>query len=80
VNNLVKRLLVYSAVLALCGLFAPALGLAKEKGRSNLQSGVRIIAIKKQAAPIDADGYRLVSTDSKMKCMETLRGTLDCRE
>lgn len=79
-NNLVKRLLVYSTVLALCGLMAPAPGRAKEKGRSNLQSGVRIIAIKKQAVPIDPDGYRLVSADSKMKCMETLRGTLDCKE
>lgn len=79
-NNRVKRLLVYSAVLALCGLIAPAPGLAKEKSRSNPQSGARIIPIKKQAAPIDPDGYRLVSTDSKMKCMETLRGTLDCKE
>jgi hypothetical protein len=79
VNNLVKRLLVYSAVLALCALIAPAPGLAKEKSRSSPQSGARIIAIKKQAA-IDADGYRLVSTDSKMKCMQTLRSTLDCRE
>lgn len=79
-TNLVKRLLVCLTVLALCGVTAPAPASAKEKGRSNLQSGSKIITVKTQAKLIDPDGYRLVSTDSKLKCMETLRGTLHCKE
>lgn len=78
-TNLVTRLLVCLIALALCGVSAPAPGSAKEKGRSNLQSGSKIITVK-QPKRIDPDGYRLVSTDSKLRCMETLRGTLDCKE
>ena len=78
-TNLVTRLLVCLTALALCGVSAPAPASAKEKGRSNLQSGSKIITVK-QPKRIDPEGYRLVSTDSKLRCMETLRSTLDCKE
>lgn len=79
-NDLVQRLSVYFAVLALCGLIAPTPGFAKEKGRAASHSGARTIAVKKQTALVDADGYRLVSPDSKLRCAQTMRSTLDCRE
>jgi hypothetical protein len=79
VCNLVRRWLVYLAVLAVCGLIAPAPGLAKEKGQSNLNSG-RALTTKKQATLVDSDGYRLVSPNSTLRCAQTLRSTLDCKE
>lgn len=79
-NDFVKRWLVCLAVLAICGLIAPAPCLAKEKSRSNLNSGSKILTVKKQATLIDADGYRLVSPDSTLRCAQTLRGTLDCKQ
>lgn len=79
-SDLVRRWLGYLAVLAICSLFAPAPCLAKEKDRSNLHSGSRASAAKKQATLVDADGYRLVSPNSTLRCAQTLRGTLDCKE
>ena len=79
VCNRVRRWRVYLAVLAICGLIAPAPGLATEKGRSNLNSG-KALATKKQAALVDSDGYRRVSPNSTLRCAQTLRSTLDCKE
>jgi hypothetical protein len=62
-------------VLVLCVAVAPTLGHTKER------SSGKGLAVKKQArlSSLDDEGYRLVSTNSTLKCRETLRGTLECR-
>lgn len=79
-GNLVKRMLCYLAALTLCGIVAAAPGHAKEKVPSKSQARGKTSATKQQARLIDSDGYRLVSPNSTMRCAQTLRGTLDCRE
>lgn len=74
--NFVHAMLCGVAVLALCGATAPAFGYVK-KTPTNQSAGK---AIKKQASVFDTDGYRLVSPNSTMRCAQTLRGTLDCKE
>lgn len=74
--NFVHTTLCCVAVLALCGSTAPAFGHVK-KAQTN-QSASK--AIKKQASVFDSDGYRLISPNSTMRCAQTLRGTLDCKE
>jgi hypothetical protein len=74
--NFVRAMLYGVVVLALCGATAPALGHVK-KAPPNQAAGK---AIKKQASVFDSDGYRLVSPNSTMRCAQTLRGTLDCKE
>ena len=74
--NFVHAMLCGVAVLALCGTAAPAFGHVK-KAPTNQSAGK---AIKKQASVFDSDGYRLVSPNSTMRCAQTLRSTLDCKE
>ena len=74
--NFAHAMLCCAAVLALCGATAPAFGHVK-KAPTNQFVGK---AIKKQASVFDSDGYRLVSPNSTMRCAQTLRGTLDCKE
>jgi hypothetical protein len=69
----------YVIALTLCFVVALDAGHAKEKAASILQSGDKLLAIKKQARLVESDGYRLVSANSTMRCAETLRGTLDCK-
>lgn len=38
------------------------------------------LAIKKHARPNNLDGYKSVSLNSSVRCRETLRGTLECRQ
>jgi hypothetical protein len=64
--------------LALCSVLAPAVGHTKERAQSSRQVASK--AVKKQASVFDSDGYRLVSPNSTMRCAQTLRGTLDCKE
>ncbi len=73
--NFVYAMLCCVAVLALCGATAPAFGYVK-KAQANQSHK----AIKKQASVFDSDGYRLISPNSTMRCTQTLRGTLDCKE
>ena len=79
-KTLVKRLLGYLTALALCSFVAAAPGQAKEKAPSKLQASTKTSAVTKQARLIDADGYRLVSPNSTMRCRQTLQSTLDCRQ
>ena len=74
--NVLHAMLYCVAVLALCGATAPAFGYAK-KAPTNQSAGK---AIRKQASVFDSDGYRLVSPNSTLRCAQTLRGTLDCKE
>ena len=74
--NFVYATLCSVAVLVLCGATAPALGHVKKVPTNQAASK----AIKKQASVFDSDGYRLVSPNSTMRCAQTLRGTLDCKE
>ena len=74
--NFVHAMLCCVAVLALCGAADPAFAHVK-KAPANQSAGK---AIKKQASVFDSDGYRLVSPNSTMRCAQTLRGTLDCKE
>ena len=69
-------MLCCAGALALCGTIAPAFGHVKKAPVH--QSADK--AIKKQASVFDSDGYRLVSPNSTMRCAQTLRGTLDCKE
>ena len=73
-NILLRSLLA----LALCSVIAPAVGHAKGKAQSSRQAADK--AVKRQASVFDSDGYRLVSPNSTMRCAQTLRGTLDCKE
>ena len=73
--NIILRPLV---ALVLCSVIAPAIGHAKENAQSSRQAANK--AVKKQASVFDSDGYRLVSPNSTMRCAQTLRGTLDCKE
>ena len=73
-NILLRSLLA----LALCNVMAPAVGHAKGKAQSSRQAADKVV--KKQASVFDSDGYRLVSPNSTMRCAQTLRGTLDCKE
>jgi hypothetical protein len=61
-------------VVALGAVFAPCSGHAKEKIQASSKG------VKKHASVFDRDGYRLVSPNSTMRCAQTLRGTLDCKE
>jgi hypothetical protein len=72
-NILLRSLLA----LALCSVI-PTVGHAKGKAQSSRQAADK--AVKKQASVFDSDGYRLVSPNSTMRCAQTLRGTLDCKE
>ena len=74
--NFVYATLCSVAVLVLCGATAPAFGYVK-KAPTNQSAGK---AIKKQASVFDSDGYRLVSPNSTMRCAQTLRSTMDCKE
>jgi hypothetical protein len=74
--NLVCATLCCAAVLTLCVTAAPAFAHVK-KVTTNQSPGK---SIKKQANVFDSDGYRLVSPNSTMRCAQTLRGTLDCKE
>ena len=74
--NFVRAILCCATVLALCGVTSPAFAHVK-KATTNQSTGK---AIKKQASVFDSDGYRLVSPNSTMRCAQTLRGTLDCKE
>ena len=74
--NVVHAMPYCVAVLALCGATAPAFGHVKKPPTNQSASK----AIKKQASVFDSDGYRLVSPNSTMRCAQTLRGTLDCKE
>ena len=74
--NFVRGTFYCMAVLALCCATAPAFGHVK-KAQTNQSINK---AIKKQASVFDIDGYRLVSPDSTMRCAQTLRGTLHCKE
>jgi hypothetical protein len=76
--HFVHVMLCCRAVLALSSVVAPCTGQAKEKAQSSLQAGSK--AVKKHASVFDRDGYRLVSPNSTMRCAQTLRGTLDCKE
>jgi len=71
--------LIYLTALALCTFVAASPGHAKERAPSKLNVSFKTSAVAKQARLIDADGYRLVSRDSTMRCRETLQGTLDCK-
>ena len=73
-NILLRSLLA----LALCSVIAPAVGHAKGKAQSSRQAADK--AVKRQASVFDSDGYRLVSPNSTMRCAQTLRGILDCKE
>ena len=73
-NILLRSLLA----LALCSVIAPAIGHARGKAQSSRQAADK--AVKKQVSAFDSDGYRLVSPNSTMRCAQTLRGTLDCKE
>ena len=74
--NFVHAMRCGVTAFALCGVTAPAFGYVK-KAPTNQSAGK---AIKKQASVFDNDGYRLVSPNSTMRCAQTLRGTLDCKE
>jgi hypothetical protein len=76
--NYIYAMLCCLAVLAMTTAVAPVSGHAKEKAQSSLRAGGK--AVKKHASVFDRDGYRLVSPDSTMRCAQTLRGTLDCKE
>lgn len=73
-NALAKRTLGCLAALALCAVVAAAPAQAKEKARSKLKPA----AVTKQATLVDPDGYRLISPT--LKCRQTLRSTLECKE
>ena len=62
------------AVLLMGTVIVPVPGHAREKAQVNNK------AAKKHASVFDRDGYRLVSPNSTMRCAQTLRGTLDCKE
>ena len=74
--NLVRTTLCCATVLTWCVAAAPAFAHVK-KVTTNQSLGK---SIKKQANAFDSDGYRLVSPNSTMRCAQTLRGTLDCKE
>ena len=76
--NLTYSIFCWLTALALCSVMAPAIGYAKEKVHSGRQAANK--TVKKQASVFDSDGYRLVSPNSTMRCAQTLRGTLDCKE
>ena len=76
--NSVNRILCWVMALALCSVIAPVFGHAMEKAQSSRHAGNK--AIKKHASVFDSDGYRLVSPNSTMRCRQTLRSTLDCKE
>jgi hypothetical protein len=69
-----KRMLGYLTALALCGVVAAVPSHAKEKARSKLKPSV----VTKQATLVDPDGYRVVSPT--LRCRQTLRTTLECKE
>ena len=71
---LAERTLGYLTALALCAVVAAVPAQAKEKLRSKLKPA----AIAKQAALVDPDGYRLISPT--LRCRQTLRSTLECKE
>ena len=75
--NFANSILCWLMALTLCSVIAPAVGHAKVKAQSSRQADK---AVKKQASVFDSDGYRLVSPNSTMRCAQTLRGTLDCKE
>lgn len=62
--------------LTLCSVVTPDVGQAKERAQRHVANK----AIKKHASVFDSDGYRLVSPNSTMRCAQTLRGTLHCKE
>jgi hypothetical protein len=76
--NLANIILCWVMALLLCSVIGPAVGHAKDKAQSNRHAINK--AAKKHASVFDGDGYRLVSPNSTMRCAQTLRGTLDCKE
>ena len=72
--NFVHAIICYLAALTLCGVAGPAFAHA-QKNLANQSAGK---AVKKQASVFDIDGYRFVSPT--MRCAQTLRGTLHCKE
>ena len=74
--NSANIILCWVMALSLCSAIAPAVGHAKEKTQPSRHATNK--AIKKQARVFDSDGYGLVN--STMRCAQTLRGTLDCKE
>jgi hypothetical protein len=78
-RNLVVRLLVCLTALALFTFVAVSSGHAKEKTSSRLNASIKTSAAAKQPRLFDADGYRLVSHASTMRCRQTLQGSLECR-
>ena len=76
--NSANIILCWVMAMTLCSVIAPAVGHAKEKAQSSRYAANK--AVKKHASVFDSDGYRLVSPNSTMRCAQTLRGTLDCKE
>jgi len=73
--NYVHGVLFCLAALAIGILVVPTFAHAKEKAPRASSK-----AAKQHASVFDRDGYRLVSPNSTMRCAQTLRGTLDCKE
>ncbi len=76
--NFANSILCWLMALTLCSVIAPAVGHAKEKTQPSRHAVNK--AVKKHAGVFDSDGYRLVSQNSTMRCAQTLRGTLHCKE
>jgi hypothetical protein len=74
--NFVHAMICCLAVLSLCSAAGPAFAHA-QKNLANQTAGK---GVKKQASVFDRDGYRLISPNSTMRCAQTLRSTLDCKE
>ena len=77
-SNCAKKVLRCFIALAVFNIVAVAAAYAKEKALPKLQSATKT-ASKNQARLIDSDGYKLLP-NSTMRCAETLRGTLVCRD
>jgi hypothetical protein len=63
-----------------CPVQCPCSSCWARKGKAQSSRQAANKAVKKQASVFDSDGYRLVSPNSTMRCAQTLRGTLDCKE
>ena len=73
-KTLAKRTFGCLTALTLFAAVATAPVQAKERARSKLKPA----AITKQATLVDSDGYRLISPT--LRCRQTLRSTLECKE
>lgn len=73
------RALSYLAAFALFGIADTAPAIANENTASKLQNKTNARATR-QARFVNADGYRMISSNLMLMCRETLQSTLDCTD